>query len=54
MIYSSSLVYEVEAETGMKYAPPQRASFDALKRTGVKIVTGGPGTGKSATSSAMK
>ena len=54
MSYSSSLVDEVEAETGMKYAPPQRASFDALKRTGVKIVTGGPGTGKSATSSAMK
>lgn len=54
MAYSSSLVDEVEAETGMRYAPPQRASFDALKRTGVKVVTGGPGTGKSATSSAMK
>lgn len=49
MNYSSLLVDKVEAQCGMKYAEPQKASFAALKRTGVKIVTGGPGTGKTTT-----
>lgn len=46
---TDEIVDRIEAETGMKYAPQQRACFNALRTTGVKIVIGGPGTGKTTT-----
>lgn len=44
-----AVVSKIEEEIGMKYAPQQRACFGALSSTGVKIVIGGPGTGKTTT-----
>lgn len=44
-----SVVDRIEAEIGMKYAVQQRACFNALRTTGVKLVIGGPGTGKTTT-----
>lgn len=35
------------SDTKITYAPEQKACFSLLKRSGVIIVTGGPGTGKS-------
>lgn len=46
---TDKIVDRIEAETGMIYATQQRACFNALKTTGVKIVIGGPGTGKTTT-----
>ncbi|MCC2254584.1 ATP-dependent RecD-like DNA helicase [Ruminococcus sp. CLA-AA-H200] len=37
---------EVEEKLGIKYTRNQRAAFDALKTSGVKILTGPPGSGK--------
>lgn len=42
-------VSKIEAEIGMNYASQQRDCFNALKSSGVKIVIGGPGTGKTTT-----
>lgn len=43
------LVDEVAKETGMQYAFQQKKAFELLMTTGVKILTGGPGTGKTTT-----
>ncbi len=40
---------EIEAETGVTYAPQQRQAVRLAARTGVVILTGGPGTGKTTT-----
>lgn len=45
----NAVVEKIEEEIGMKYAPQQRDCFNALSSTGVKIVIGGPGTGKTTT-----
>lgn len=44
-----TVVSKIEEEIGMSYAPQQRNCFNALKSTGIKIVIGGPGTGKTTT-----
>ena len=40
---------EIEAEQGITYAPQQREAVRLAARTGVLILTGGPGTGKTTT-----
>ena len=40
---------EIEAESGLTYAPQQRQAVRLAARTGVLILTGGPGTGKTTT-----
>jgi len=42
-------VREIEAEQGITYAPQQRQAVQLAARTGVLILTGGPGTGKTTT-----
>ena len=42
-------VAEIEAEQGITYAPQQRQAVQLAARTGVLILTGGPGTGKTTT-----
>ncbi len=37
---------EIEKELGITYAEKQKEAFGILKTTGVKVLTGGPGTGK--------
>ena len=44
--YKKEYFDEVEKEIGVKYAPQQKEAFNLLKKTGIAIVTGGPGTGK--------
>lgn len=44
--FQDGIVKEVEAEAGITYAPQQAESFQLLRHSGVAIVTGGPGTGK--------
>lgn len=44
--FNDAIVDEIEAEVGVKYAPQQREAFSILKKTGVAVITGGPGTGK--------
>ena len=40
---------EIEREQGISYAPQQRQAVELAARTGVLILTGGPGTGKTTT-----
>lgn len=48
--FNSEIVDEIMAECGMKYGKQQRQAFETLLKTsGVKILTGGPGTGKTTT-----
>nr|WP_326186440.1 ATP-dependent RecD-like DNA helicase [uncultured Oscillibacter sp.] len=42
-------VAEIKAEQGITYAPQQRQAVQLAARTGVLILTGGPGTGKTTT-----
>ncbi len=42
-------VDEIEAQQGITYAPQQRQAVELAARTGVLILTGGPGTGKTTT-----
>lgn len=42
----ASLIEKIEAENGITYAPEQMAAFELLGGPGIKILTGGPGTGK--------
>lgn len=44
--FDDAVIDLIEAECGIKYAPQQREAFTLLKHTGVAILTGGPGTGK--------
>ena len=47
--YDPSIVDWAEANCGIKYAPQQRESFKLIEKTGVGVITGGPGTGKTTT-----
>lgn len=40
-------VSECEAELDIKYSEKQKECFNFLSSTGIKVITGGPGTGKS-------
>ncbi len=42
-------VEEIQREQGITYAPQQRQAVELAARTGVLILTGGPGTGKTTT-----
>lgn len=39
-------ITEIEQDIHIRYAPAQRAAFDLLRQSGIAVVTGGPGTGK--------
>ena len=45
--FDESIVDWAEKTSGIKYAPQQRDSFSLIKQTGIAVITGGPGTGKS-------
>lgn len=47
--YTEDLVSYAEGLCNISYAPQQRDAFKLLKQTGLAIVTGGPGTGKTTT-----
>lgn len=47
--YSDSYLEYAESIAGFQFAPEQRSAFNLLKRTGIGILTGGPGTGKTTT-----
>ena len=47
--YTNDLVDYAESVCKTKYAVQQRKSFELLRKTGLVIVTGGPGTGKTTT-----
>ena len=42
-------IEEIQREQGITYAPQQRQAVELAARTGVLILTGGPGTGKTTT-----
>jgi len=44
--YDDTIPLKVSRAAKVKYAPQQLACFDLLRKTGVKVITGGPGTGK--------
>ncbi len=44
--YYDSIISEIERERNVKFSAAQRSCFDFLKHSGVHIVTGGAGTGK--------
>ena len=45
--FEDKIIEEIENECGIKYSDSQKKSFQLLKKSGVKVLTGGPGTGKS-------
>ena len=45
--YVDDVAELIELEEGISYSKQQKAAFSFLKTTGIKILTGGPGTGKS-------
>ena len=47
--YVENVVEKVEKDCHIKYAPAQKKAFQVLKDSGIKIITGGPGTGKTTT-----
>lgn len=44
--YNDTCIDEAEKFLGITYSEKQREAFSLLKTSGVKVVTGGPGTGK--------
>ena len=44
--FDDGLIDWAESECSLSYAPQQREAFSILKRSGVAVITGGPGTGK--------
>lgn len=44
--YREEYISEIEAKLNITYGKKQREAFSLLKTTGIKILTGGPGTGK--------
>lgn len=44
--YNDNYVTKIESELGITYSKKQKDAFNLLKSSGVKILTGGPGTGK--------
>lgn len=51
--YDETIVKEIENEFGVTFSDAQRQCFDFLKQTGIYIVTGGAGTGKTTTISGL-
>lgn len=51
--YNNSIISDVESERNITFSQAQRDCFDFLKETGVRIVTGGAGTGKTTTISGL-
>ena len=49
----SGLLEEIEAESGMTYAPDQRKAVLLAAQSGAMLLTGGPGTGKTTIVKAM-
>lgn len=47
--FNESVIEYAEKICNIKYSKSQEEAFNALKTTGVKIITGGPGTGKTTT-----
>ena len=47
--YSDDVITEIETSEGVSYSAKQKDAFSFLKTTGIKILTGGPGTGKTTT-----
>lgn len=47
--YDETYVEYAESIAGFQFAPEQRGAFRLLKKTGIGILTGGPGTGKTTT-----
>ena len=47
--YADRTVAEIEKEQGITYAPLQRQAVELAAKTGVILLTGGPGTGKTTT-----
>lgn len=47
--YDSSYLQYAESIAGFAFAPEQRSAFNLLRKTGMGILTGGPGTGKTTT-----
>ena len=43
------VIDDIQRRQGITYAPEQRQSLDRASRVGVRILTGGPGTGKTTT-----
>ena len=50
---NEALVKAIESETGILYAEEQRQAFSLFSCPGIKILTGGPGTGKTTTSNGL-
>ena len=44
--YDKNLILSYEADNGITLEPEQKESLKSLKSSGIKIITGGPGTGK--------
>lgn len=44
--YDDSIVEWAEKSCNIQYAPEQRRCFELIRKSGIAIVTGGPGTGK--------
>ena len=47
------IIAEMEARQGIAYAPQQRRAVELAARSGVLLLTGGPGTGKTTLASAL-
>lgn len=47
--YTDEYADYAESIAGFKFAPEQRGAFRLLRKTGIGILTGGPGTGKTTT-----
>lgn len=47
--YDENIVNTIEKKNNITYADAQRKAFNLIKKTGVAILRGGPGTGKSTT-----
>lgn len=47
--YNEEYADYAESVAGFKFAPEQRGAFRLLRKTGIGILTGGPGTGKTTT-----
>lgn len=47
--YHESLIEYAERKCGIKFGDSQKETFNALRESGIKIITGGPGTGKTTT-----
>lgn len=47
--FDEKAIESIEKETNINFSNEQKKSFDSLKTSGIKIITGGPGCGKTTT-----